>query len=172
MDGIGEVKAFSSDEVLSPYWTRKDKSKPVTVNEIAAFHTYPQANALDYFYKGHSGTLHAFSTSGAAQAQSLLPRTASSSTPTAKSSGSFSPAGTFGLKVDLEFSDPKLNEQSVDRSKGCNTTLCGNHVRAFQLHNASGSLRGGSYLIIEDAGGVNYDYNDNVYILNNVKPAS
>src|SRR6201999_2629537 len=57
-------------------------------------------------------------------------------------------------------------------ANGCTTTVCGSHVRAFQLHNADGSLIAGSYLIVEDAGGVNYDYNDNVYVINNVQPDS
>ncbi len=172
MHDSGEVKTFSSDELLSPYWVKRDPSKPVTVNEIASFHTFPLVNTLTWYSKGNSGTQHAFSTAGKYQAQSVLPRTASTSTPTAPSSGSVNPTGAFGLRVDAEYGDPALNDQKVDRSKGCTTTLCGNHVRVFQLHNHTGTLRGGSYLVVEDANGVNYDYNDNVYILNNVKPAS
>jgi hypothetical protein len=168
----GEVKAFSSDEVLSPYWRRLDPSAPVRVDELASWFHYGVESKLTWFAQG-STTQDPWATTGAFQSQTVLPQTASASSPGALSAGAITPSGAFGFHIDNQSSDPTQNSQTADRAAGCKSTTCGNYVRAFQLHAADGSVLKGSYLIVEDDGGAqpNYDYNDHVYILSNVQPA-
>ncbi len=171
--GRGAVHAFSTDEVLSPYWRRLDPGRPVTIDELASWYHYGVASTLTWFAEG-SRTRTPWATTGKYQSQTVLPRTASGTDPDALSSGSIDPDGAFGFRIDNQSSDPTLNSQTADRAAGCKSTTCGNYVRAFQLHAADGSPLSGTYLITEDDGGAqpNYDYNDHVYILSNVRPAS
>jgi hypothetical protein len=98
----------------------------------------------------------------------LPPISGSTSTPAA---GSFSPStAAIGFKVDNEYSDPNLNTTaSVDVSKGC-PGPCGHHMRFWPVKDRSGALVPNTYLMSMDYGGINYDYQDNVFLITNIKP--
>jgi fibronectin type 3 domain-containing protein len=156
----------SGDEVLSPYWLRADSSQPVTVRQLAAFHT--QGNTATFFWhaKGSNSTTSLITHAGA-EGQSILPHRNGSTTVTA--SGTFAPSTAFGIKIDPEWSDPSKNDGSVDIAAGC-TGPCGHHVRAWAVRDRSGAIVPNTWLVGMDYSGINYDYNDNLYLVGNMKP--
>lgn len=160
MDGGGKVAAVG-EEILSPYWFRVNSNFPVTVKQITAFHTQGNIAKLAWFAKSNSGTQPEIFTSSGVDAQTLFPRKTNGSA----AAGSFTPgSGAFGFRIDAEWSDDKKNPQ--EKSGGG----YGHHVRFFPLRDASGRLVPDTYLMVMDYNGVNYDYNDNVYIISNIRP--
>ncbi|WP_141015148.1 putative Ig domain-containing protein [Nocardioides sambongensis] len=162
------------DEVLSPYWARLDATKPVTVRQLAAFHTYPNGATVRWGNKGTTpGT--GFTGMGGQYAQSLLPR-ANNNANAGPASGTASPvvggnaAQThFEFAVDGERGDHAKNNAAVDIANGC-VEPCGQHVRLWPVRDRDGVLVPGSYLMSMDYSGINYDYQDNVYLVGNIRP--
>ncbi|MFC6665610.1 malectin domain-containing carbohydrate-binding protein [Deinococcus radiopugnans] len=168
-DGINQKGRVTpqGDEVIAPYWQRADAGKPVTVQQLAAYHTQGDAAKLRWFTKGASDSNTVLIQKGV-DAQSVLPRRDGSEELAVVS---FTPsAQTFGFKVDSENSDPTLNDQTKDRNNKCQDP-CGQHVRFFKAKDPSGNVMPDTYLLIMDYSGINYDYNDNIYLISNLKPA-
>ena len=161
----GSVVAVG-DEVLSPYWKRADTSKPVNVTQISAYHTWNNGATFKWVKQDQS-TLSSFGINNDS-AQSLLPWAPSSRTVIAGKS--YTPSvTTFGFKVDGESSDDTKNNQTPDKNNGC-TGACGHHVRFFPVEDRAGDKLPGQYFMVMDYSGINYDYNDNVYLISNVRP--
>jgi hypothetical protein len=167
LDQKGLVRA-QGDEVLSAYWQRADESLPVTVSQLAAYHTQPNTSTLFWHDKSNS-TSNTVLTHTSIDGQTVLPRLNGSLAP---GSASFSPpaGATFGLRMDGEWSDPRRNGQTADRSAGCQRP-CGQHIRFWPAKDRAGVLLPNTYFVIMDYAGINYDYNDSVYIVTNLKPA-
>ncbi|AFZ68638.1 hypothetical protein [Deinococcus peraridilitoris] len=161
----GKVEAVG-DEVLSAYWRRANTAAPVQVRQLAAFHTQNQANTLRWHAKG-SDSLNFILTHKEGDAQSVLPRRYGSDSLPA--GASFTPGELFGLKVEGTWSDPTKNDTTYDRRAGC-TSNCGHHIRFFPVRDRAGNAVPNTYLMLMDSLGVNYDYNDNVYLISNVRP--
>jgi hypothetical protein len=156
----------AGEEVLSPYWSRVDTTKPVSVRQLDAFHTQGNTATVYWHQRGSSTTTPIFTHAGV-DGQSILPRLYGNlSQPAA---GTFSPNGLFGFKVDTEWSFDASNDQNPDRNAGC-PGPCGHHVRFWPALDRSGNWIPNTYLMAMDYSGVNYDYNDNVYLVSNVKP--
>jgi hypothetical protein len=87
---------------------------------------------------------------------------------------------TLGLDGDQDdifriFTRNVKDSQTVNprRSGGkrCTATFTiGQHVRFFKVSNSNGNVKKGMYIMTMDFSGVNY-FNDNVFLLENVKPA-
>jgi len=151
------------EEILSPYWFRANTQLPVTVRQLHAFHTQNTPVVLKRFNKGSSSTTTIFTTL-AIDSQTLYPRISGSSG--APAAGSFTIAGTqaFGFQIDNEWSDDKKNPQ--EQSGG----NFGHHVRFYPLRNNAGQLVADTYIMVMDYNGVNYDYNDNLFLISNIRP--
>lgn len=163
----GLVQAVG-EEVLSPYWQRADSSQSVNVRQLAAFHT--QGNtATVYWHNKGSNTTNTIFTHAGIDGQSLLPRKNGSTTEPAQ--GVFNPGTTFGFKVDGEWSDPTKNNQTADQNNG-SPGPSGHHVRFWQVKDRQGQAIPNTWLMVMDYSGINYDYNDNVYLISNIKPES
>uniref|UniRef100_UPI000475EF2C malectin domain-containing carbohydrate-binding protein n=1 Tax=Deinococcus apachensis TaxID=309886 RepID=UPI000475EF2C len=157
------------DEVISAYWQRADETQPVTVRQLAAYHTQGNVATLYWHAKGSNTTSTIFTHAGV-DGQTVLPRLNSSLAPIGLRS--FTPAAkTFGFKVDSEWSDPAKNSQTADRNNGC-ARPCGQHIRFFPIKDRAGVLIPNTYYMIMDYNGINYDYNDVNYVISNIKPAS
>ncbi len=163
------------DEILSPYWGRRDAGQPVQVRQLAAYHSCCTNTASFFWYaKGSNSTSNVLTHNGAF-AQSLLPRKNGSGTAPAVST--FTPSSNvFGFKIDPEWSDPNKNNKSVDQCPGQpagqETATCklGHHLRVWPAKDRSGAVIEGSYLVVMDYSGINYDFNDNVYLVSNIVP--
>lgn len=160
--------APQGDELMAPYWQRADTTQPVKVSILAAYHTQGNPSTLYWHPKGSTSVSSVISNQGV-DSQTILPRLKGS---TALAETTFTPsAATFGLRVDgSEWSDPTSNNQTTDINHGC-VAPCGQHLRFFTAKDASGAVIPNTYLLVMDYSGINYDYNDNVYLISNVRPA-
>ncbi|WP_218566277.1 malectin domain-containing carbohydrate-binding protein [Vallicoccus soli] len=154
------------DEVLSPYWVRTSATAPVTVRQLAAFHTQGNTATIGWHAKGSSSVTNVVTHAGV-DGQSVLPHRNGSTTQYA--SGTFSPAGAFGLRIDSEWSDPARNNSAVDVENGCVGT-CGHHMRFWPVRDRAGAVVPGSWIVAMDYSGINYDYQDNVYLVTGMRP--
>jgi hypothetical protein len=161
----GKVVAVG-DEVISPFWKALDPTKAVGVRQLAAYHTRGGTGPISWHDKG-STTLHGIVTSGGNSAQTVLPRKNGSTT--AAATGSFTPGGVFGLKVSGEFSDPTRNNIPKDMQNGC-TGPCGHHVRFWPAKDRAGAAIAGTFIVAMDSSSVNYDYQDDLYLISNAAP--
>jgi hypothetical protein len=175
MDERGLVHAIG-DEVLSPYWVAADPSQPVTVKQLAAFHSegkqdfawYPEGSPTAF--QSVPGTL-----TNADSYQTIFP--VLDADPTVESAGSFAPGGSFGIKINGERSDDTLNYRTTDINHGC-PKPCGHHMRFWPVRDASGAIVPNEWMMSMDYNGkttgqtfhVNWDFNDNVYLLGNLRP--
>nr|WP_165795416.1 malectin domain-containing carbohydrate-binding protein [Deinococcus koreensis] len=163
----GSVMA-QGDEMLSPFWQRANTSQPVNVWQLAAYHTQNSTATLYWHSKADSAALQVLK-HAPTSAQSILPRKDDGSV---LAQANFTPtAATFGFRIDnSEWSDDTRNSQTADRRNGC-VDPCGHHLRFYKAKNPAGQVMPNTYLLIMDYSGINYDYNDNVYLISNVQPA-
>lgn len=163
----GRVEAVG-DEVLSPYWRRLDPTKSIRITQLASYHTQGNTAGFRVYLKGGDLNINKVPVvSAGADGQTVLPHFNGSSTSLA--TATYQPPAQFMFGVDSENGDPKLNSTSGDVAAGC-TAPCGHHVRVWPAKNRAGQLIEGSYLVSMDYSGINYDYNDNVYLVTNIKP--
>ena len=154
----GNPAKLKGDEILSSYFVRADQNRPVYIRQMAAYHgCCTQSESLKWYAKGsttRNGTVYHIG----ADAQTLLPRRASPSTP---AEGSFSPAGAFGLNIGNDWTDRSKNPGGVIG------------VRVWKAIDFSGNVIPNAYIIANDYLGTsatNYDYNDNMYYVTNIQP--
>ena len=76
----------------------------------------------------------------------------------------FGPTGAFGWLIDTENSDDTKNPQ--EQAGGG----YGHHLRFYVAKDRNGNVIPNTYLLTMDYSGINYDYNDNVYLVTNVRP--
>ena len=60
-----------------------------------------------------------------------------------------------------------------DVRHGCNTSTsqCGHHVRMYPVKASAGVVIPNLWLMVVDSNGTNLDFNDGVYLVNNITPA-
>lgn len=172
--GRGAYQAVG-DEVLSPFWRRADAAAPIRLTQLAAYHgccttgggetlsTYPQVAATA------PATVSTRVRHGGLWGQSLLP---AGTTGERLAQGVLSPAAdqAFGIRIGNEWSDPARNDGAKDVANGCTAAVCGHHVRFFPVI-VAGATVPGTYVVTMDYSGINYDFQDNVYLMENVRPA-
>lgn len=158
---------YYGEEVVSAYWTVADSSKQVGVRQLAAFHSQGDTVPLSW-YKKSDKALHSLYTTDGLAGQTFLPyKLGQKGVP---ANGTFSPGtGVFGFKVQNEFSDDKLNTKRP--------TGGGHHMRFYPVRDHNGNKLPNLYFLVMDYSIVeknskqNYDFQDNVYLVSNVKPA-
>ena len=164
----GGKVARVGDEVLSPYWNRVDTTLPVTIRQLDEFHTQGNTATLFWNAMGSSSTTTIF-TADSDEGQSFLPHLNDGKVGTVGASyaaGTISPSGAFGFKIDGEWSDDTKNVQEHTGGGW------GHHVRFWVAKDANGKIIPNTYIMAMDYSGINYDYNDNVYLITNIKPVS
>lgn len=161
--------ATAGEEVLSKYWVRADTNYPVTVRQLAAYHSQGNTAAVRWMVKGATSSTTIFTQQGV-EGQTFLPHTTASGNPIAQgtftpTTSASNPAGAFGWNIDGEKSDDSLNAK-VDT----NPQDQGHHVRFFPARDASGKVIPNTWLMAMDYLGINYDYQDNLYLVTNMRP--
>jgi len=149
----------NSDEILAPFFIKADPSKPVSVVQMAAYHNCCGATEKFQWYNKNSTTLTTLFTHNALDGQSLLPRKSGSSTVLAQ--GTFNPSGAFGIKAGSAYSDRTRNSEGKIG------------MRIWKAVDVKGSVIPNAYIVGGDYLGTtytNYDYQDNVYYISNVRP--
>lgn len=154
------------DEVLSPYWLRADTSSPVTARQLAAFHTQGNTASLYWHVKGTTTVTSLFKHDGIWGQSFLPPKDGTSGAQ--PSFALFNPTTPFGWRVDgREWSDPTKNPKPVGQPQDE-----GHHVRFWVARDRTGAIIPNTYIMSMDYAGINYDYNDNIYLITNMKPES
>lgn len=161
----GRVERIGA-ETLSAYWRRVDSSLPVEIFQIAAWHKQqPDTNTNTRWYvQGTPGTTTFLYRHEPSYGQTIFPPIQGS---TQLARATFNPGtSAFGLKFDYVFSDPALNP----------TFDPGHGMRWYALLDRQGNRIPDAWLIAHDyvgqSGVSNYDYQDNIYVIYNVKPVS
>ncbi len=157
------VQLYGS-EVAATSWEAADPAQQVSLQQIGAFRTEGN-NATIYWYTASAQQSHKLFTDAANQGQSLLPTLADGSL----AETSFTPSGAFGFRVDNEYSTDSINVAAGNTGGG------GHHFRFFPLVDASGNTVANTYIVTMDYGVIqteNFDFNDNVFIVNNIRPSS
>ncbi len=175
----GGFATKAGEETLSELWQRADSGLPVGIVQLAAYH---QMYNIDFSTKSTINWYNPNNISGttgkpiptkvfthtSVDGQSILPRLDGSTTQIA--SGTFMPTGvtSFGFKVDGVWSTDVLNTPNDKNNPG-------HGIRFYQAKDKNGKIIPNTYILMQDYVGVsyaNYDYQDNIYLLTNVKPAS
>jgi hypothetical protein len=156
-------KRLYGEEVSSAYWQVADPTRNVSVRLLAAWHGQGKAVTLGWHQKGSFASHTVFVASGA-EGQSFLPHLQGN--PSAPAAGSFASGGmTFGFKIDAEWSDDTRNPQ----------TGGGHHIRFYPVRDRNGNRVANAYFMCSDYGSgggtQNFDFQDEVYLVTNVKPA-
>ncbi|MDR6944297.1 malectin domain-containing carbohydrate-binding protein [Mucilaginibacter pocheonensis] len=157
----GTTRVPNSSEVNAAYFVRADPSKPVTVHQMAAYHGCCSAVEIFKYYAKGSSTLTTLFTHENLDGQSVLPRL--SNTASSPAQGTFNPTGAFGMKIGSSYSD---------RTKNFNGLI---GIRFLKVMNAEGNIVPNAYIMDCDYLGTsatNYDYQDNIYYVDNIKPDS
>ncbi|QRQ99883.1 malectin domain-containing carbohydrate-binding protein [Dyadobacter sandarakinus] len=156
----GNSLVLNTDEIMSAYFARADAAKPVSVVQMGAYHgCCASVENVEYFVKG-TNTYSTLFTHHGLDGQSLLPLKAGNSNAIAE--GSFSPTGLFGFRVSISNSDRTKN---LEGKIG---------LRFWKAVDNNGNVIPNAYIIGHDyigkPGITNYDYQDNVYYVTNIKP--
>lgn len=162
---------YYGEEVVSPFWQRADASLPVTVRQLDSFHSQldttqnpaPVTSArVGWYPQGASLSTWLYSDMPGA-GQSFFPHISGSN---AQSVAGFNPTGVFGLNLDGNYSDDTRNTVGGGG---------GHHVRFYPLRDSSGNLVPNTWIVALDYGSTtfeNYDFQDNIYIISNMRPAN
>ncbi len=168
----GRLEAIG-DEVLSRTWARADTSEPITVRQLAAYHSCCSNTATFKWHQvGNKGAQTNVLTHNGQWAQTLLPRINGSNTNPAVRTFTPGPA-EFSLSIDPESSDWTLNDAGPDNC-GNNNAGCqlGHHLRLWPAEDRDGDQVDDSWIVVMDYSGINYDFNDNVYLVENLTPTA
>jgi hypothetical protein len=139
---------------------RADTSLPVHVRELAAFYTQGNQATLKTYPKGTSTTTNIFTIDGL-DTQTLYPRVKGL---TGFAEADFTPSGTFGFRVDNEWSDDTKNPQEKPGGG------YGHHMRFFTVRDSRGFFVPNTWIMTMDYNGINYDFEDNIYLISNMRP--
>ncbi|MEQ1941290.1 carbohydrate-binding protein [Mesorhizobium sp. VNQ89] len=179
--GGGENSALSTNdvfaktdptEVLSPYWTLADGVTSAKVTQIAAFHGTGGAT-LAIHNPNNKGAQVTFWNHEGTDNQRLLPNAGNDTTFATRTFGNSDiPDGwagneVFGISVAGLSTDPRLNPTGDVIVPGAQQ---GHTVKMFQALDEDGNVIPNVYLGIMDYTGINYDYNDNLFVIEGVKP--
>jgi hypothetical protein len=168
-------RAVDETEVLSPYWRIADGYTQVKVTHIAAFHGDGGAT-YGIHAPGNSGQQVQFWNHGGNQNQTLLPLLGNGSFSTRTFTAADIPDGwlgneIFGMEIAGLSTDPRLNpEGGGTPPAGTEGLERGYTHRIFQALDKDGNAIPNVYLAIMDYTGINYDYNDNLVVIEGIAP--
>ncbi|WP_221392907.1 putative Ig domain-containing protein [Dyadobacter sp. NIV53] len=156
----GSSLILNTDEIMTSFFSRADATKPVYVIQMVAYHGCCEATEnFSYYLKGASGTTSVF-THNPLDGQSVLPQ--KNGSPGVLAESNFTPSGIFGLKSGNSYSDRTRNSEGKIG------------LRIWKAIDANGSVIPNAYIVGQDyigkPGVTNYDYQDNVYYVSNIKP--
>lgn len=160
VDGsFGDTTKLKGDDILPSYFIRADTSRPVSVRQMAAYHGCCTETEKIMWYNEGTDSLKTIFTHIGKDAQSILPRKAQ---PNIGAAGSIYPSKPFGFKVGAKnYTDPRKNPEGKIG------------IRVWKARDTAGNVIPYSYIIASDYLDnpyTNYDYNDNMYFVSNVRP--
>ncbi|SES39254.1 Carbohydrate binding module (family 6) [Tranquillimonas rosea] len=181
LNGGGENSVLSTNdvfaqtdetEVLSPYWRIADGYSEAKITQLTAYHG-PGGATIGIHNPGNKGQDDIFWNHQGTDNQRILPNANTDSgfaTQTFTSGdipGGWIGDGAFGIEVANLSTDPTLNPTGGVTVEG---EQQGHTVKIFQALDAEGNAIPNVYLGIMDYTGINYDYNDNTFVIEGVAP--
>lgn len=162
--------------MLSRYWTFADGVDSVSITQLASMQNPGGAALGVHAFQDTSQDLSLLP-HGPDQNQSLLPRTfGRGEFPEVTLQRSDIPEdwtgdALFGFEIARLSSDPSLNPtgQGTPPANGPDLER-GYFIRLFQALDEEGNDIPDTYLVIQDFNGGNFDYNDNMYVIEGIKP--
>lgn len=162
------------EEVLSGYWQAANPSQAITVRQLAAYHNQQDlmngqspAAQIGWFAQG-SSTVNPILKHAVNNSQSLLPPLFGTTSNPA--SATFTTASVFGFNIDGESSVDSQNTTDI------NTYGRPGHTdRFYPLRDSQGNLVPNTWILgmdYENGAFDNADYQDNVYLITNLRPAT
>lgn len=174
-DDYGFYRAVSEEEVLSRYWTLADGVDEARVVQTVALHGAGVSAFGIHAFKDTSQDIklirHAED-----QNQSFLPITLEGNQPEGilrreDIPDSWGGNDLFGLEVATLSSDPSLNSPGKGKPPADAPDLeRGYYVRVFKALDSEGNEIADTYLVLQDYSGSNLDFNDNMYVIEGIKP--
>eukprot|EP00898_Chlorokybus_atmophyticus_P004785 jgi/Chlat1/5307/Chrsp35S08981 len=157
---------YSGEEVRNEYWQPADKSKPVTVMKMAEFrHGTDELAPLNYFYKSNIYWWYKlWDTTRLTDSATFCPHLPDNKPAVAQ----FKPTEAFTWNLAYTSGDHTLNPQDFRCTTPGN---CGHNIRCWPLRNYRGALISNAYECMMDYLVGNYDFNDHMFLVTNVKPA-
>jgi len=133
---------------------------------VATFHNQGKVMSIFWNIKGSKTNSRIF-TAAAGEGQSLLPHLSGSTTQYA--AGTFSPkTAVFGWDLDGEYSDDTRNLATAGKGAG-------HHVRIYPVRDRNGVIEPNNYFLMVDYSNTpyeNFDFQDGIYYVENIKPAT
>jgi hypothetical protein len=172
----GVYRAVSAEEVLSRYWQLADGVETAKVTQLAEFGPYDGGLALHE--PGDVSTGMMLVDYDKVDSQTLLPHSANGGYATASFSRSVIPEswsgdGAFGISVGSFSTDPSLNAPGAGTpAADAEGIERGYLMRVFQALDTAGNAIANTYLVSVDINGINYDYNDSVFLIEGIEPAA
>jgi fibronectin type 3 domain-containing protein/regulation of enolase protein 1 (concanavalin A-like superfamily) len=167
--------ARAGEEILSTMWQSVENGVKVGARLLSAFHQNRSTtnSRLRYLLEGASGVGTTFVFHQASDGQTFLPHLNGSTTQPAY--GDFQPnTSKFSWTVDSAQSIDSRNTTAY--APGTFPASDGGHaLRFYAAKDQAGNIIPNTYILLQDYVGQsysNYDYQDNIYILYNVKPVS
>ncbi|WP_110641838.1 carbohydrate-binding protein [Salinicola sp. CPA57] len=170
-------RAANDQEVLSRYWQIADGVESATVTQLAALHGYSGA-LLALHAPGDKAARTALSNHDSLYSQSFLPQVANGDYATATFNRGRIPDGwagddIFGISIANLSTDPSLNPSGGSTPPAEDAGIERGHtVRVFQAYDTDGNAIANTYFVVMDYTGINYDYNDNVFLVEGIEPAA
>jgi hypothetical protein len=157
---FGDSTKLKGDEIKPSYFVRANPSYPVVITQMASYHSCCiSPEKLQWYTKG-SSTLTTLFTHLGIDAQRLQPRRISSDSSLA--AAVINPAAPFGFKIgSLDWMDAAKNPGGKIG------------IRVWKAIDTKGNIIPNCYIFSNDylgTSGTNYDYNDNMHFITNVKP--
>jgi len=170
-------QAVNDQEVLSRYWQIAEGVDSATVTQLAALHGYSGA-LLALHAPGDKATRTALSNHDSLYSQSFLPQVANGDYATSTFDRGRIPDGwagddIFGISIANLSTDPSLNPHGGSTPPAEDAGIeRGYTVRVFQAYDTGGNAIANTYFVVMDYTGINYDYNDNVFLIEGIEPAA
>ncbi|PKP66300.1 MAG: hypothetical protein CVT86_03010, partial [Alphaproteobacteria bacterium HGW-Alphaproteobacteria-8] len=172
LNNLDIYEAVNELEVLSPYWRLADGVTEARITQIAAFHGAGGAT-IGIHNPGNKGQDVILTNHAGDNNQSILPLLGNGNFATATITNAKIPDGwvgdeVFGIEVANFSTDPRLNTGGPGAVP--EGTQRGHFTRIFVALDEDGNVIPNVYLGIQDYTGINYDYNDNMFVIEGVTP--
>ncbi len=170
LDNNDIYEAINAQEILSPYWRLADGVDQAKITQIAAYHG-PGGAGLGIHAPGDKGKDVNLGSHVGTGNQTILPLS-NGGFQTDLFGGAIIPDewdgdDIFGIKIANFSTDPTLNVLGPVQIDGVQQ----NHFfRFFQALDKDGTVIPNVYLGAHDYTGINYDYNDNMFVIEGVTP--
>jgi hypothetical protein len=153
--------------VLSSYWQRADPTLPVNVRQLAApYHRQGDTEIIRTFLRSDRLNQQQLFRHNGLMGQSLFPTIDGSLTAPAQANVNAAHVNqVFGFRVQNQYSDNTYNQMVVQDGQH------GHYLRFYPAKDADGKVMPNTWLVAMDYFGINYDYQDNIYLVTNMRPA-